>query len=364
MVPGFEGIFHTKWIRRIKLVDRYYMNYNDYGHLDQEHHEAALAYQIGPKSVITFPSGSQQLPGRGFYEISGLAWSGGGAIRKVEVSTDGGKTLEGRGDQGNGTAHGVHPVRPSLELGRHRDRHHVALHGRTRFGAADRAPRSPRTSTSRWTRHSASRVWTTPFMPWHIASDGSVHQWATTLRALVIGGAHGRPPRWRRGPRSAWDARRARKKSAPWTSPSVRPVTSSRRGAEAPKRARRLYRTKCQACHGAGGFGGTAPILKSKMGPETDTWQRGRVLPVRAPFATIVWDYINRGMPLNREGTLTADEVYALTAYLLSINQVIPEDQVLDRESLPKVKMPLGEGEYAALPDWKPKTRRLKDYPF
>ena len=125
-----------------------------------------------------------------------------------------------------------------------------------------------------------------------------------------------------------------------------------------------IYRAKCQACHGAGGFGGTAPILKSKMGPETDTWQRGRVLPVRAPFATIVWDYINRGMPLNREGTLTHDEVYALTAYLLAINQVIPEDRVLDRESLPKVEMPLSRSEYADLPDWKPKTRRLKDYPF
>jgi S-disulfanyl-L-cysteine oxidoreductase SoxD len=126
-----------------------------------------------------------------------------------------------------------------------------------------------------------------------------------------------------------------------------------------------LYRTKgCQACHGAGGTGGTAPVLKAAKGPETDTWERGRVLPVRAPFATIVWDYINRGMPLNREGTLTADEVYALTAYLLSINQVIPEDQVLDRESLPKVKMPLGEGEYAELPPFKLKTRRLKGYPF
>ena len=126
-----------------------------------------------------------------------------------------------------------------------------------------------------------------------------------------------------------------------------------------------VYRTKgCQACHGAGGTGGTAPILKSAKGPETDTWERGRVLPVRAPFATIVWDYINRGMPMNREGTLTPDEVYGLTAYLLSINQVIPEDQVLDRESLPKVKMPLGRDEYADLPDWKPKTPRLKGYPF
>jgi len=91
MVPGFEGIFHTKYLRRIKVVDRYYMNYNDFGHLDKDATTAALGFQIGPKSVITFPSGGHQLPGRGFYEISGLAWSGGGAIKKVEVSTDGGR---------------------------------------------------------------------------------------------------------------------------------------------------------------------------------------------------------------------------------------------------------------------------------
>ena len=91
VVPGFEGIFSTKYVRRVKLVDRYYLNYNDFGHLDEDAKVAALDYQIGPKSVITYPSGGQQLPGRGFYEISGLAWSGGGAIRTVEVSTDGGK---------------------------------------------------------------------------------------------------------------------------------------------------------------------------------------------------------------------------------------------------------------------------------
>ena len=148
-------------------------------------------------------------------------------------------------------------------------------------------------------------------------------------------------------------------------------ISISRTGEELPpgrgsaKEGAQVYRTKgCQGCHGPEGAGGAAPVLKSKLGPETETWKRGRVLPVRAPYATMVWDYINRGMPLNREGTLSADEVYALTAYLLFINQVIPEDQVLDRESLPKVKMPLREGEYASLPDWKPKTRRLKDYPF
>ena len=92
IVPGFEGIYQTKYLRRIKVVDRYYMTYNDYGHIQPDPKVTALTVQIGPKSVITFPSGGQQLPGRGFYEITGLAWSGGGAIRRVEVSTDGGRS--------------------------------------------------------------------------------------------------------------------------------------------------------------------------------------------------------------------------------------------------------------------------------
>ena len=103
--------------------------------------------------------------------------------------------------------------------------------------------------------------------------------------------------------------------------------------------------------------------MKSTADPKLDLWARGRILPLRAPFATTVWDYINRAMPLNREGTLTADEVYALSAFLLNINGVIPEDQVLDAQSLPKVKMPIGD-RYAALPDWKPRTIRLKGYPY
>jgi len=125
-----------------------------------------------------------------------------------------------------------------------------------------------------------------------------------------------------------------------------------------------LYRAKgCAGCHGATGLEGSAPILKSKDPTNPDVWSRGRILPMRAPFATIVWDYLNRAMPLNREGTLTADEVYALTAFMLYINDVIPEEQVLDAQSLPKVKMPLGD-KYAPLPDWKPRTPRLKGYPY
>ncbi len=141
-------------------------------------------------------------------------------------------------------------------------------------------------------------------------------------------------------------------------------------GAELPpgrgtaKEGAQLYVQKaCATCHGATGLEGRAPNLKSKSGPEVETWERGRILPIRAPFATTVWDYINRAMPLGREGSLTPNEVYSLTAYLLSINQVIPEDLVLDAQSLPKVKMPIGDN-YAPLPDWKPKTRRMKGYPY
>jgi cytochrome c len=126
-----------------------------------------------------------------------------------------------------------------------------------------------------------------------------------------------------------------------------------------------VYRTKgCAGCHGANLTGGRAPVLvKAERPAGTDPWQLGRVLPWRAPYATIVWDYLNRGMPLNREGTLTADEDYALTAILLFKNGVIAEDEVLDAQSLPKVKMPMRDAP-APIPEWKPHTSRLKGYPY
>jgi mono/diheme cytochrome c family protein len=119
----------------------------------------------------------------------------------------------------------------------------------------------------------------------------------------------------------------------------------------------------CMACHGAAGLGGMAPSLQSKKSQNVPIWERERILPLRAPYATIVWDFINRGMPLGQEGTLTANEVYAITAYLLFLNKVIPEDQVLDKESLPKVKMPIGD-DYAKAHGWHPNSPRLEGYPY
>jgi sulfane dehydrogenase subunit SoxC len=113
IVPGYEGIYNTKWLRRIKVVDRFYMTYNDYGHIHTDPKAEALTFSWGPKSVITFPSGGQQLPGPGFYQISGLAWSGQGAVRKVEVSCDGGQTWKEA--QLRGEAHPMAHVRFGMD---------------------------------------------------------------------------------------------------------------------------------------------------------------------------------------------------------------------------------------------------------
>ena len=94
VVPGFEGKYHVKWLKGIKVVDQPYLTYWEQSCVHNRGAKTRGAYspEQGPKSVITFPSGGQRLPSRGFYTINGLPWSGGGAVRRVEVSTDGGRT--------------------------------------------------------------------------------------------------------------------------------------------------------------------------------------------------------------------------------------------------------------------------------
>jgi len=94
LVPGFEGTRNTKWLRRIKVTDKPYMTKWEtsvYTNLHPDGKGRWFQFQLEPNSVVTFPSGEQRLEGKGFYEITGLAWSGGGAIHRVEVSTDGGR---------------------------------------------------------------------------------------------------------------------------------------------------------------------------------------------------------------------------------------------------------------------------------
>jgi cytochrome c len=127
---------------------------------------------------------------------------------------------------------------------------------------------------------------------------------------------------------------------------------SAKEGAE-------LYAQKCAACHGKNGYEGRAPQLikadpaaMTGLPPCLSPCIRGtNVMGIYSPYATVIWDYINRGMPFGKEGSLKSDEVYALTAYLLFKNGVIPENQILTEQTLPQVKMPNRDG--YVLPDWK-----------
>jgi sulfane dehydrogenase subunit SoxC len=95
IVPGWEGNVNTKWLRRLTVTDRPYMTRietADHPALMPDGTARRFGFVMEAKSVITFPSGGQKLPGRGFYEVTGLAWSGRGLVRGVQVSTDGGKT--------------------------------------------------------------------------------------------------------------------------------------------------------------------------------------------------------------------------------------------------------------------------------
>lgn len=101
-----------------------------------------------------------------------------------------------------------------------------------------------------------------------------------------------------------------------------------------------VYAEQCAACHGTFGEGeGRFPKLAGGAGSLKDDRPE---LTVGSywPFAPTLWDYINRAMPMPVPHTLSADDVYALTAYILNLNDIVPGEFVADRDSLPKVKMP------------------------
>jgi len=104
-----------------------------------------------------------------------------------------------------------------------------------------------------------------------------------------------------------------------------------------------VWARRCSACHGMDGkyqwprrahppSAGKAPLLAGELG-----------VVAKRQFATTLWDYINRAMPLGEQaGTLTPSEVYAVTAYVLHLNGIIGEDDGMDANTLPQVPMPAG----------------------
>jgi cytochrome c len=100
-----------------------------------------------------------------------------------------------------------------------------------------------------------------------------------------------------------------------------------------------LYNRHCLACHGVNGQDGLNDRLAGGHG-SIDSAMPVKTVGSYWPYATTIFDYVRRAMPYTDPGSLTNDEIYALTAYLLHINDIVDRDDRIDAESLPEVEMP------------------------
>jgi mono/diheme cytochrome c family protein len=114
-----------------------------------------------------------------------------------------------------------------------------------------------------------------------------------------------------------------------------------------------IYAQKCVACHGEGGKGGGAPGAGPLAGggPLAAGIDTPKTIGNFYGYATKGFDFTRRSMPFNMPLTLTDNEVYALTAYILALNKIIGENDVMDAKTLPAVKMPNRDGFIIAYPD-------------
>jgi Cytochrome c len=114
-------------------------------------------------------------------------------------------------------------------------------------------------------------------------------------------------------------------------------------GSGAPAQGKAVYEKYCISCHGPEGAGGTAdPLAGAKMTLTSEYPEQ--TIGSYWPYATTLFDLTRRSMPMNTPGTLTEDEVYAVTAYLLYLNNIISEDDEMNAKTLPKVQMPNRDG--------------------
>jgi S-disulfanyl-L-cysteine oxidoreductase SoxD len=111
-------------------------------------------------------------------------------------------------------------------------------------------------------------------------------------------------------------------------------------GQGTPQEGAKIYAEKCAMCHGDGGRGGPGGRALLGGAPLTDGIETAKTIKNYFAYPTTIFDQIRRAMPFNAPKSLTDNEVYALTAYLLSINKLIGAADVMDAKTLPQVKMP------------------------
>jgi S-disulfanyl-L-cysteine oxidoreductase SoxD len=116
-----------------------------------------------------------------------------------------------------------------------------------------------------------------------------------------------------------------------------------------PAEGARVYAMKCAMCHGENGKGG--PNARLAGGDPIKDMESEKTIANFWPFATTLYDYIRRAMPWRQPRSLSDNDVYALTAYILSLNKLIGENEAMNAQTLPKVRMPNRNGFIVRFPD-------------
>ncbi len=136
---------------------------------------------------------------------------------------------------------------------------------------------------------------------------------------------------------------------APWDI-SVQPDgTGLPPGSGTPAQGAAIYSQKCVMCHGEGGNGGIAARVVG--GGPIDRIEAPKTIANFWGYSTTVFDFIRRAMPWQQPRSLSNDEVYALTAWILAQNKIIGDKDVMDAKTLPQVKMPNRDGFIIRFPD-------------
>jgi S-disulfanyl-L-cysteine oxidoreductase SoxD len=120
-------------------------------------------------------------------------------------------------------------------------------------------------------------------------------------------------------------------------------------GSGTPAQGAPIYAQKCAMCHGIDGKGGVNAAVVGG-GPIKDM-ESAKTIANFWPYATTLFDFTRRAMPWQQPRSLTNDEVYALTAYILALNKLIGENDEMNAKTLPKVKMPNRDGFIIRFPD-------------
>ena len=124
-------------------------------------------------------------------------------------------------------------------------------------------------------------------------------------------------------------------------------------GSGTPAQGAKIFAEKCSACHGNAAKGGVAPFYPALVGgqPLTSGIDTVKTIANYYAYPTTIFDYTRRAMPYNMPRSLTDNEVYALTAYILSLNSLIGENETMDATTLPNVKMPNRDNFIMPYPD-------------